>query len=121
MTATPLTVASASGYGPAQVEQDLRRWRELADAADCIASEQEGIKARLRTIGTGKHHYATGTVTVSPQRRFNAKLAEQLLPAETFQQICETRPSATLARKILAPTLVDACMAEQGDPAVRIS
>ena len=107
-------------YSPERAEDDLRRYRELADEADRIGEEQESIKHRLRGLGEGRHDLPSGRVTISRQRRFDAHRAELFLPADLYTSICETKPSPAIARRVLPPAVLDQLMSEIGEPVVRI-
>lgn len=90
--------------------------RVLADKAELETRERD-IKARIRAIVPGPDTYAAGdaTLVVSPNRRFDPKLAERVLPAELLDLCRTSKVDAAAAREVLPPALYDQCMAQVGD------
>ena len=107
-------------YTDAQAEADLKRWFELSAQIEQLESEKATIKGRLAALDTGKHAFQAGTVSVSQPLRFSPALAEQLLPADVLATISETKPSASLARKVLGTAMIER-LSEPGATVVRVS
>lgn len=79
------------------------------------------IQDALRSLGAGKHATGRALITVSePIRRFDPKLAVELLNPELLQLCQETKLSGSLAKKNLPPTLYEKCQKRVGQPSVRV-
>lgn len=114
-------------------EEDADRYRHLEANRVAIVEEQDAIKARMRGgFGLGKHLFTGGgSVTLSPNRRFDPGLAQQTLGYAIADGIVTPdqvkacwKPSAldsTEVKRILPPERYEACMASVGDPKVSIS
>lgn len=110
---------------PTTVDDLVARYAELERRRHSIVEEQDFIKGQLRKeFEVGKHELATGTVTLSPNRRFDPKVAEQVLtqinPA-LIQACSVTKLDAAAAKKVLPPAVYESCMKESPDPKVVIA
>lgn len=107
-----------------QVYSDLAtEYLDLKDRAAALDERIKQIVAELRdSLGAGKHAAGDHTVTVTPQRRFNATQATEVLGSnpELLAACTETVISSAKAKQILAPAMYELCMVEQGDPRVSI-
>lgn len=90
--------------------------RLAADKADIEAREKE-IKAQIRDLVDGPDTYAAGdlSVVVSPNRRFDPKLAERTLPPELLDLCRISKVDSAAAREVLPPALYAQCMVDVGD------
>lgn len=88
----------------------------LADKADLEQRERD-IKASIRALVPGPDTYQAGDValTVSANRRFDAGLAERILPTELLDLCRVSKVDAAAAREVLPPAVYAQCMAEIGD------
>lgn len=106
---------------PTQLDNDVKRYLELDALKADVEIEQATIKGRLRDLGSGVHHAPCGVnVSVTPNRRFNADRAAELVPGPLLEQIQSVVVDSKKAKAILPPAAYDACMAEVGDPRVVI-
>lgn len=87
----------------------------------------EAEEARLKTLIRSRLHVGDrGTVNgqtvlaLSPNRRFSPSLAEQVLPASLLDLCKVTKVDSSTAKKTLPPALYDSCMAEVGEPVVKL-
>lgn len=92
-----------------------------ADKAD-LEEREKHLKAQIRDIVPGPDKYAAGdlTITVSPNRRFDAKTAEKVLPPELLDLCRVAKVDSAAAREHLPPALYAQCMADLGDYRVGI-
>lgn len=99
------------------------RYLDLKHEAEEISSQMEHVKDQLRAHGIGQHATTSGvTVTVqAPARRFNAKTAAGLLPAETLAQCGADDYDPKKLKSYLSPVLLEQCMdAGTGAPIVKV-
>lgn len=109
-------------YTPEALDADVKRYLELDERRKDIEAEQAVIKARIRGLGVGHHDAPCGVgVNISPNRRFDPKQAEQVLPPELLALCRATVVDSRKAKSALPPALYDTCMREVGDPRVVIS
>jgi hypothetical protein len=88
--------------------KDTRRKEELA--AEIVAKVPPGTKVELLPgVGIRVQH---------PSRRFDAARAEQILTAEQWASIQESKPSSKLAERNLPGALVDLCRVAGSKPTV---
>lgn len=79
-------------------------------------------EAIVKEIGTGNRHEimpGVGVRVQAPAMSFNAAKAKQVLTAAQFHSCCESKPSATLAVKMLPGALLDQCKVPGEKPSVR--
>lgn len=98
---------------------------DLFSRAATLIERCDEIKATVRA-NLPEGSYADGGVRVTPNRRFSADKAREVLPAELLALVevevpAHTEVDKTRARNMLAPTLYKACLAEVGDARVTIS
>lgn len=77
-----------------QFAQEATKYKKLAEDA----------KAELRrrlAVSREPHAFGKIRVKVAEYRRFDAGLAEEVLPATKFKKICVAKPDATLAKAVL--------------------
>lgn len=104
---------------PEQLDADVKRYLELdAHRAD-ITIEMDAIKARLRDGGTQLAPCGV-KVTVTPNRRFSAELAAEVIPEALLPLCQETVISSAKAKAALPPAIYEAAMIEVGDKRVSI-
>jgi hypothetical protein len=95
--------------------QLVERYNHLEQIRASAVEEQDAIKAQLRAVyDLGKHETPAGTVTVSPNRRFDPTLFEQLLGDNT-------ELVAACSSTILPPAVYLSCMKESPDARVTIA
>lgn len=76
----------------------------------------------IREIPVGERHEVLPGVGVrvqAPAMTFDAEVAHQHLTPEQYASICEAKPSAKLAAKMLPGVLVDQCKKPGTKPTVR--
>lgn len=96
----------------------ITQLHRLAAAAEEIDGEIRALKAILRerlTVGQAGTVRGEKVVTLSPNRRFDPALALQLVPSDILPSISSTSIDSKLARAVLPPALMDACMREVGE------
>lgn len=103
----------------------IKRYLELEERRSSIATEQDGIKAQIRAAAEiGKHETEAGTVTLSPNRRFDATLATEVLTKISPDLItaCSVAKVDSAATKRLVGTAVyEQCCKDAGEPRVTFS
>jgi len=110
-------------YPPAAMDNDVRRYLELDEAAKEIAAEQAGIKARLRALGTGEHVAPCGVVVAvtPPNRTFDLGTAVKLLAPEVLEHCKADGFDPAKVKRFLPPALLDVAMLPgKGEPRVSI-
>lgn len=98
-------------------------WLDITDQIDALTAQRDVVKAQLRDLGLGEHVAANGTVVTvtAPSRRFNARTAQALLPAEVLELCRADGYDAKKLKEYLSPVLLERCMdAGTGDPIVRV-
>jgi hypothetical protein len=108
-------------YPPEALDRDVKRYLELDELAKEIASEQAGIKARLRSLGEGDWEAPCGVqVVVSPPNRtFDLGTAVKLLSPEALDQCRAEGYDAAKVKRFLPPALLDVAMLPgKGEPRV---
>lgn len=105
------------------LEQTVTRLIEIQQTRAELEAEEKHLKNTIRTrLNVGDKGTVNGqpVITVTPNRRFNADLAADTLPGPLLSLCTVTKIDSTLAKKNLPPVLYESCMAEVGDPVVRI-
>lgn len=90
-----------------------KRYLELGAIIDSATEEQEAIKATLRQLGLGRFSTGVAPVVISPNRRFDAGLAEKVLGAinpDLIPACSETLITASKAKTVLPPAVYEQCM-----------
>jgi hypothetical protein len=85
----------------------LDRWRTLHETRAHIDKQLDAL-AELIKLDMKDGEKRRGVVLVQT-RRFSATLAKQMLTAEDFDRICEQKPSASKAARLLGDEIVDMC------------
>lgn len=115
---------------PATVELDadtagvVAQIHRLNAQAEEIDGEVRALKAVLRErLAVGQAGVVNGqkVVTLTPNRRFDPKLAAQVVPSDILALISSTSIDSKLAKDTLPPALYSACMREAGEPVVRLT
>lgn len=91
----------------------VKRYLELQSVIDDCKAEQEVIKADCRQLGLGKHTTGAGPVVVSPNRRWDAATAEQVLREinpDLIPACSETVLTSAKAKQVLPPAVYEQCM-----------
>lgn len=100
-------------------------WTRLCDVREQIKElkklEDELAAALRTTLGRGQFTPSTGgpTLCISPTRRFDANLAEQILPENYLSQVQRTVVDTKLAKEKLPDELYIMCQAESKNDTVR--
>jgi len=105
---------------PRTLDQVLTEWFDINDRIKQLEDAKAALQTEMRAYGEGAHESAKGTVTVSPQRRFNADRAAEVVPIDLYQLCQETVVSSARAKAILPPAVYEACMVEVGQPRVTV-
>lgn len=113
---------------PAPPDADLHallaRYAELADYKARAEEELELIKTRIRAtcpVGTTASTPEGVHLSVQPNRRFDKKLAADLLSDDDLSAITEYTISTKLARAKLPPEVYEKCMVASGSAKVVIT
>lgn len=92
-----------------------RRYFQLMNSADVIATEVDAIKARMAKLGHGDHAVGEGKVSVSPpNKRFDPELADKVLrnlDPNLVVTCSSSQIDAKIAKRVLAPTVYEQCQA----------
>lgn len=125
MTDVPLPDMPA---GPSPEELALiglrKRYLELGAKIEDYESERATIKARVRRLGAGTHPIGEGKVTITPQKRFDPRLAEKVLSDlnPDLMAAC-SRPTvvAGLVKQHCGELVYEQCQSSSGEDRVSIS
>lgn len=99
---------------------DVTRLIDLQARIKQMNDEADTIKARLRELGDGTWEIGNSKVTISPNRRFDVKTAQQVIPAPLLPLCMEQVVTSKRAKASLPPAIYSACMVEVGDPRVTV-
>jgi hypothetical protein len=105
------------------LKQTVTRLLEIQQTRTELEAEEKHLKQQIRThLTVGDRGTVNGqpVITIAPNRRFNIALAEKTLPAELLKLCTLTKIDSSIAKKTLPPVLYDSCMAEIGEPIVRL-
>ncbi len=117
-----MTQQTHDTYTADALDADVKKYLELDERRKDIEAEQAVIKARIRSLGVGHHDAPCGVgVTISVNRRFDPKTAEQVLPPELLALCRAEVIDSKKAKQALPPAIYDSCMKVVGDPRVVIS
>lgn len=98
----------------------VKEYVRLQEQAEHIDQQKDAIKAELRTLGEGSHDIAGVKVSVTPNRRIDAKLVEQQYPIAQHNELYTAKPDPAKIRQHLAPIRVEQLMTESGESKVTI-
>lgn len=101
-----------------------KRYLELAVRAQEITQEAAVIKDRMRKLGRGKHEVGNGTVTISPQKRFDQDLATEVLGGispDLVTACSVSKIDSGLVKKAVGDDVYERCQKSSGDDKVVIS
>lgn len=102
----------------------IKRYAQLAAQMLAYGAEVEAIKARLRKLGPGRHEYAAGKVTITPQKRFNAELAAKVLTEinpDLVAACSEPKLTSSLVKKLVGDDVYERCQEPSGEDKVAIA
>lgn len=103
-------------------DQLADRYLQLTEQIEALQEQREAVKGAIRAmIGIGAINCHGGVkMSVTPNRRLNLDQARAYLTEQQITDCSITVLSNPLVKKALSPELVEACMAEIGDPIVRV-
>jgi cell division septal protein FtsQ len=107
-----------------QLDGLASRYLDLAEQIEKLAAEQDTIKALVRDAYPDGLDATTAhgvKVTVYRTRRFDARLASTVVPAELLEQVTERVVDRAKAKALLPPALYEQCQSYAGRPTVRIA
>ncbi len=108
-----------------QTAADLvRRYLDLSARIETQSEERDSIKVRLRLLGVGKHDTGAGVVTVTPQRRFDADLAADVLRTINPDLVATcsiSKVESGLVKKVVGDDVYDRCKKPVGDHKVSVA
>lgn len=98
----------------------VRRLHVLAAQIAELTIEADGLKAQLRQqLSAGTYDLdGVPAVRISPQRRFDPALAEQVLPGNLLELCIVRRVDGATAKRVLPPAAYQSCQSESGEPRV---
>ena len=102
----------------------VTRLLEIREQRTALDAEETHLKTLVRAhipVGGAGTSNGEPIVTVSPNRRFNADLAKTTLAPELLDLITVAKIDPPTAKKTLPPALYEQCMAEVGEPVVRLA
>lgn len=99
------------------------RLAHILEAKTELDAEEKTLKAQIRDLVPGPDTYTAGnyTLTISHNRRFDPKKAEQILPTELLDLCRVSKIDPTAAKNVLPPALYSECMAQVGDDVIRFA
>ncbi len=106
------------------LQATIIRLLEIRDTRQTLDAEETQLKSLVRQrIAVGGQGTVNGqtVVTVTPNRRFNPDLATKTLTPDLLALCTVSKIDPPTAKKTLPPALYDACMAEVGEPVVRLA
>lgn len=110
---------TTDAYTTEALDADVKRFLELDERRKDIEAEQATIKARIRALGVGHYDAPCGVgVTVSPNRRFDPKVAEEVIPDQLLALCRVTVVDSKAAKRALPPAIYEQCMKPVGEPRV---
>ena len=105
------------------LDQLVNEYLDCAEGVEKYQARKDELAAILAVkLGPGGRHEivpGVGVTVARPARRFDPKLAQQVLTSDQLAMISEFTPSATLAAERLPGALVDLCKVSSGRPTVR--
>lgn len=113
LTAEPTTV------DPNHLDDLVKRYTDVAAHVATLNAELDDIKAELRAAGTTTAPCGI-KVTVTPNRRFSADRAAEVLPPSLLAAVSRPSIDTSLAKEQLPPALYAQCMVEVGQPRVAV-
>jgi hypothetical protein len=99
------------------------RLLEIRDAKTTLEAEEAQLKTTIRAhLKPGDQGCVNGqpVVAVTPNRRFSPTLALETLPEPLLSLCMVTKVDSAAAKKALPPAVYEQCMAEVGEPVVRV-
>lgn len=105
------------------LKQTVTRLLEIQQTRTELDAEEKHLKTIVRTSLTiGEKGTVNGQpiVTLTPNRRFSTDLAQQILPPDLVTLCTVSKFDPATAKKTLPPAFYEQCMAEIGDPIVRL-
>jgi hypothetical protein len=85
----------------------IARWRAKNTARKSIDAELDALAELIMLeLDDGEKR---GGVQCIAQRRFSATLAKEMLTSADYDRICEQKPSAAKAERLLGTEIVDMC------------
>jgi hypothetical protein len=97
----------------------IARWRSKHDELITINRQLDALgELILAEMQDGEKR---GGVLVVAPRRFSPRLAKEVLTAEDFDRICEQKPSAAKAARLLGDDVVELCRESSGTRFLRVS
>lgn len=101
----------------------LKRYLQLAVQAHEISIEVEAIKTRFRALGPGVHDLGIGTITVQPQKRFDADTAADVLrkiSPDLVTTCSRSFVAADLVKKVVGDDIYEQCQKPVGEHKVSV-
>jgi len=100
-----------------------RRYLELAARVETDATEMVQIKDRIRLLGRGSHPVGDGLITITANKQFDAKTAEEVLTnihPDLVAKCSKLRIDAELTKQNVSGEVYALCQKEKGDDKVLI-
>lgn len=102
----------------------IKRATQLNQIISDAGQELAAIKMRMRDLGEGQHEYATGKITITPQRRFDPELAATVLRSinpDLVATCSVSKVDAGLVKKVVGSDVYERCQKPSGEHKVSIS
>lgn len=113
--------------GPSPQELALiglrKRYLELGAKIEEYETERSTIKARVRQLGAGTHEVGEGRFTVSPQKKFDAELAEKVIAGinpDLVEACSESKIVSGRVKQLLGDLVYEQCQKPGGEDRVTI-
>lgn len=100
----------------------VARLHHIAAGIADLTAEADRLKAALRDqLGAGTYTVAgTPALRISPQRRFDPALAEQVLPTALLDLCIVRKVDGPTAKRVLPPDVYAQCQSDAGEPRVSL-
>lgn len=101
----------------------VSRLAALQEQRTALDAEDKRLKAEIRQrLSAGQKGTVGGqpVVSVAPNRRFQPAVASEVLPRDLLNLCKVTVVDSKAAKAVLPPALYEQCMAEVGEPVVKL-
>lgn len=101
----------------------VAKLRAVLEQIRQLEADAETYKAQLRDALRSGAYTINGqpALSITPNRRFNAEHAEQVLPPQWLDAVRRSAVDSKLAKELLPPALFATCQVESGKPTVRLA
>lgn len=98
----------------------VKEYVRLQEQREYIDQQMDQLKEQLRTLGEGTYDIAGVKVSITPNRRIDAKLVESEYPIGQHPELYKGVPDTAALRRHLSPIRVEQLMTTVGPPKVSV-